>query len=63
MGIIGIYTTNRCNLKCKYCFAEQKKNNLDLNRVYEFIDYYDAMCSENLMTLLLLGENHYYPRD
>ena len=55
MGIIGIYTTNRCNLKCKYCFAEQKKNNLDLNRVYEFIDYYDAMCSEKSHDIIITG--------
>ena len=56
MGVIGIYTTNRCNLECKYCFAEQKKNDLDLEKAYEFIKYYTSKIHEKNTIIVTGGE-------
>jgi sulfatase maturation enzyme AslB (radical SAM superfamily) len=55
MGVIGIYTTNRCNLKCKYCFAEQQNYDLDLKKAYEFIDYYSSTIHEKTNTVIVTG--------
>jgi len=55
MGTIGIYTTNRCNLKCKYCFAEQQKYDLDLKKAYEFIDYYSTKFHEKSNNIIVTG--------
>ena len=55
MEFIGIYTTNRCNLKCKYCFAE--KNFLDINpkEVCEFVKYYVKNNNEKKHMVLFTG--------
>lgn len=40
MGNIGVYVTQRCNLKCKYCFAEKEYGDVNCNDVIKFINQY-----------------------
>lgn len=55
MGLIGIYTTNKCNLACKYCFANSKTMEVDSEKVCLFIKQYIRNTSEKYYNLLITG--------
>lgn len=55
MGTIVVYTTNRCNLACKYCFADSGKMEIDSERVCSFVSQYIRKTNEEYYNLLLTG--------
>ncbi len=55
MGLIGIYTTNKCNLACKYCFANSEKMDVNPEKVCEFVKHYIRNSNEKYYNLLLTG--------
>lgn len=55
MGLIGIYTTNRCNLSCKYCFASVEDAEINANKVCEFVRFYLQNSEEKEDNLLFTG--------
>ena len=55
MGIIGIYTTNKCNLACKYCFANSKQLEINSEKVCSFVKQYIRNTNEKYYDILLTG--------
>jgi len=54
--VLALYITNKCNLKCDYCFVEKGNKTMDIKSAEEVIDYFLQKKNFDIIPTFLGGE-------